>query len=550
MQLNKEQKDKYFKWQPLLLALVLILGIVIGDLLSSNDNKIIFRDKIVQPKGELDKVSEVLKYIDAQYVDTVNTEHLTDVAIERIMEELDPHSYYIDESEIKEINEKTKGDFEGIGIEFLMLDDTISVIRTVDQGPAEKAGIKAGDQILSAEGINLANGVGLDSIRNVIKGPSGSKVEVRVRREPVDSTFKLSITRGKIPYHSVLHSFAIDSNTAFIKLAHFNGNAYREFMQAMEEYASNEKIDRLIIDLRDNPGGYLQEVVKILSQLFNEKGKLLVYTQGRNTSKIEYKSSGMNFFKVDQVAVFINEHSASASEIMAGAIQDWERGVVVGRRSFGKGLVQEQFALSDGSAIRITTAKYHTPTGRLIQRPYENGEYKNHVDRRYESGEFFIKDSIETIDSLTYKTKQGNILYAGKGIIPDIFVPKDSIEFNPFIQNTYKHLSAFIYKKVQQDRVNGALPKNPEAWWSSFQLTDTIWENWLDYLKQKEVQADLDIKALDEVKMVFGETYRFYYIYYAFSIGEAIELEMPADPYWQALRSHWAIKGKYTEAEN
>lgn len=549
MQFNKDQKDKFFQWQPLLFAIILVLGILIGKMLSTQTEQIIFKNQIVEPKGKMDRVSEVLKYIDAQYVDTVNTDHLTEVAIESIMEELDPHSYYITRSDIKDLNEKTKGDFEGIGIEFLIVEDTISIIKTIENGPSEKAGLQSGDQIIEANGIDLTDSLSLDSIRNIIKGPTGSVVDVKVNRKLADTVLSLSLKRAKIPYHSVLHSFMLDSNTTYIKLAHFNGNSYREFMEAIEEHVEDNTIEKLVIDLRDNPGGYLQEVVKILSQLFNEKGKMLVYTKGRGAQNIEYKSSGHNFFTIDKVAVFINENSASASEILAGAIQDWERGIVLGRRSFGKGLVQEQFELSDGSAIRLTTAKYHTPTGRLIQRPYGNGDYKNFLDKRLESGEFFALDSIKTIDSLTYQTKQGNILYAGKGIIPDIFVPRDSVEFNPFIQESFKHLSAFVYKKVQNDRIKGQLPDNPQQWWQEFDLNDEIWNDWLSNLEDQDVDTELEVAELMDIRSKFEETYRFYYIYYTFSIAEAIELEMREDKYWKALQPHWYMEGKFTNAK-
>lgn len=547
MQFSDKQKEIYFQWQPLILAVVLVLGIIIGDWMSNEPGKVIFKDRIIRTKSSADKVSDVLKYIQAQYVDTVNMDQLTDVAVERIMEELDPHSYYIDRSEIKELNEKTEGDFEGIGIEFMMIDDTIFVIRTMDEGPAEKAGLQSGDQILEAGGIDMTTGLGLDSIRDIVKGSSGSQIDLLVKRKLKDTVFEISVERARIPYHSVTHSFRVDSQTVYVKLAHFNGNAYKEFLQALEKHVLDERIERLIIDLRDNPGGYLQEVVKILSQLFREKEKLLVYTQGRNTQKVEYESTGLNFFDLGTVAVFMNEHSASASEIMAGALQDWERGIVVGRRSFGKGLVQEQFELSDGSAIRLTTAKYHTPAGRMIQRPYDDGKYEDYIEKRLKAGEFFAKDSIEVVDSISFKTKRGNVLYSGKGIIPDIFVSKDSIEFDPFVEKTFKHLSAFIFRDVMQARLNNELPAEPVAWWENFKFNDNTWDSWMLYLNKNGVDTSIEAQRLSNIKEAFAETYRFYFVYYAYSVGSSIELEFPNDPYWEALKSEWSTEGKFTD---
>lgn len=551
MSKQKDSLDKYLKWQPLLLAAALAVGILLGGLLNSHSPKIIFKERIVGQRSQVDKVSQVLKFIESQYVDTQNIDRLSEVAIEAILDELDPHSYYIDQQELADVNERTKGDFEGIGIEFIVVDDTLNVIRTVPNGPAENAGVIPGDQILMADGISIAGVPNLlDSIKQAIKGPAGTIARLLIKRSLGKDLEEVEVQRGHIPYHAVRYDHLFSEDIGYIQLHHFNGNAYSEFMESLESLAGeDEYLEHLIIDLRNNPGGYLQEVVKILSQLFKDKGKLMVYTNGRNAKKVEYTSTGMNYFAVGEIAVWVNEQSASASEILAGAIQDWERGIILGRRTFGKGLVQEQFELSDGSAIRLTTSRYHTPTGRLIQRPYDSVDYINYLDRRAENGELYIVDSMEILDTVSFKTPSGKAIKSGAGIIPDIFIPRDSFTNLPFVKSSYSHIAQYIYKDIRKERKANTLirPDNLSDWWERTVFTDEKWQDWITYLDQKGEPTDLDLQWLPQVKEHLEAVYKFYYVNYAIGFEDAMEHDLKEDPFFKQSRAFFLSEEQVTE---
>ncbi len=443
----------FWPWQPILLATVFIFGIIIGGTLDIyNPQTADASDKSkkgwTRSKSDHYKLVEALRFIDAQYISDVNSDELMDIALRAVFDSLDPHSFYISQGEFQDVNERTRGDFEGIGVEYVRIEDTVVVVRVIDEGPAKEAGIRSGDKILRANGISLSNIESTDSIKKLIKGPAGSEVALQVLHPTGPDPNVYQVKRNKIPYHSVDFSGKIDSNIGYIKLSHFNGNAYQEFMEALESLSSDYKIDKLIIDVRDNPGGYLSEVVKILSQLFIDGGRLLVSTENGEGLQKEFKSTGKNFYTVEHIAVLVNSNSASASEILAGALQDWERGIVFGQRTYGKGLVQEQFGLTDGSAIRLTTAKYLTPSGRMIQRPYKQTDYSNSNAKRLKSGEFFSADSIKHLDSTSFKTQYGSPLVSGEGIIPDEFISLDSFIFSDCYFWSSSFYQKFIYEYI------------------------------------------------------------------------------------------------------
>ncbi len=370
--------------------------------------------------------SEIINYIEEEYVDPVNKSELQDKTIAYLLQELDPHSYYITPEEYAAMNEPLEGSFDGIGVQFIIQKDTIVIVEPLSGGPSEKVGIKAGDRIIKVnDSIIAGTGIRNPDVLKLLKGPKGSKVKVTIRRRNSED-LDFTITRDKIPIQSIDVAYMLNDTTGYIKVARFAKTTYNEFVTQVEKLRKSGA-RKLVIDLRGNGGGFMDAAIKMLDEFF-EKGVLLVYTEGRNHPKQTYYSTGHGQFKDLSLAVLIDEGSASASEIFAGAIQDNDRGLIIGRRSFGKGLVQEQTNWPNGAATRLTIARYYTPSGRSIQKPYgENPEeYNEEYIHRYDNGELFDVDSIHVNDSLVYKTSKGRIVYGGGGIIPDIFVPADT----------------------------------------------------------------------------------------------------------------------------
>ena len=390
---------RWSTWLPLLLALALVLGMLIGMELQTVTPTVVISDATASsgPSYGQGKIEELIRYIEAKYVDEVDRDKLIQEAIDNILENLDPHSNYISAEQLKDVNDQLEGNFDGIGVEFLIVEDTVVVVAALAGGPSESVGILAGDKIVEVEGKPIA---GLDKtnrdIVNLLKGEKGSAVNIGVIRGSNPIVQNFNIVRDEIPMHSVDVSYMADQKTGYIKLNRFSATTYEEFMKGVEKMIEEDEMEDLIIDLRHNPGGYLKQATNILSQLFKDKEKLLVYTKGRSVNRDEYESTGRPFFDIGNITVLIDEGSASASEILAGAIQDHDRGVILGRRSFGKGLVQEQYKLRDGSALRLTVARYYTPSGRSIQKPYEDAkEYDNDMQDRYESGELSNEEKIK-----------------------------------------------------------------------------------------------------------------------------------------------------------
>ncbi|MBR4088787.1 MAG: PDZ domain-containing protein [Bacteroidales bacterium] len=380
------------------------------------------------------KIGQTLFYIERLYLDTANIERLTDNALVSIMKELDPHSSYISKKDIQAMNEPLQGNFDGIGVEFALINDTLTINSTIPGGPSEKVGIRAGDKIVAVDGeVISGTGLTIERVHKYLRGPKGTKVKVSVVRRGVQEPLEFVITRDKIPLNSIDSYYMIGDGIVYLRLTRFAATSYKEMLEALSSLKVMPK--GIILDFRGNPGGYLMAAIQIANE-FLEEGELIVYTEGRTVKKMEDHANGSGILQNVPVAILIDENSASASEIVSGAIQDWDRGTIIGRRSFGKGLVQQQLPLPDGSALRLTVARYHTPSGRVIQSPYEEGkkdEYYKKLMERYSRGESFSKDSIHFADSLVFKTlKKGRTVYGGGGIMPDIFIPQDTSHYTPF----------------------------------------------------------------------------------------------------------------------
>lgn len=374
------------------------------------------------------KFGRLLRLIDGFYVDSANVDELTEKAIVHMLSELDPHSVYVSKEEVDKMNEPLVGNFEGIGISFNIFKDTLLITTIIPGGPSEKVGLRAGDRILQVDGKNIAGtGMKNSDVVNLIRGEKGTTVAITVLRRNAGELLDFSIVRDKIPIHSLDASFMLDNETGYIRLNKFSATTTDEFTAAMSDL-KGQNLKNLILDLRGNGGGYLKTAVEIADQ-FLENNRVIVYTEGLHDSKKEYKASAKGIFNNGNLIILVDEASASASEIVSGAVQDWDRGLIIGRRSFGKGLVQKPYFLTDGSMVRLTTAHYYTPSGRNIQKPYDNGveSYKRDYLDRLSTGQLFSADSITLADSLKFKTLvNGRNVYAGGGVMPDIFIPMDT----------------------------------------------------------------------------------------------------------------------------
>ncbi|GET21278.1 S41 family peptidase [Prolixibacter denitrificans] len=402
------------------------------------------------------KFGRVLRLIQTFYVDTTNLKSLTEDAIRKVLSDLDPHSVYISAKEVEEMNEPLQGNFEGIGISFNIHQDTLMVLTTIPGGPSEKVGLRPGDRIVTVDGKNIA-GIGLtnQNVFDMLRGDKGTKVNLQIKRKGEKNLLDFTIVRDKIPIHSLDAAYMLDKNIAYVKLNRFAATTPDEFLKAMDNLQNKNKVEGLVLDLRGNGGGYLRAAIDLADQ-FLPNHRLVVYTKGIHSPKREYFATGSGDFENGKVVILVDEGSASASEIVTGAIQDWDRGVVIGRRTFGKGLVQQPFMLSDGSMIRLTTAHYYTPSGRNIQKPYSKGikEYRNDYLERFEHGEFFSRDSINLPDSLlTHTLVTKRKVYGGGGIMPDIFVPMDT-------SVNYRYYNELVRKNVLFPFVVGYMDKN------------------------------------------------------------------------------------------
>jgi carboxyl-terminal processing protease len=467
-------KKKLQVWLPLIFSLVMIAGMFFGFKLhqEAGGQSFFQRDKKTS-------LQEVLDNIKNHYVDKIGLDSLQDDAISEIMSHLDPHSVYIPAQDVESANEELKGNFEGgVGIEFNRFNDTVHVLYVIPGGPSDKAGIHIGDKIIKIDDSTLVNkGLFNDDIKKMIRGKEGSKVKLTVLRGSSMQNF--DVVRGTIPLPSLDASYMIDATTGYIKLKRFAETTYHEFMQAMENL-KKQGMQKLILDLRDNPGGFVDQATNIADE-FLDGDKLIVYTQGANVAKQEYTASKEGIFEQGKLAVLVDELTASASEILTGALQDWDRATIIGRRTYGKGLVQGQYGLNDGSEIRLTIARYYTPSGRSIQKPYDKGRkiYDEDILDRYHNGELFYADSIHySKDQKTYKTKiQKRTVYGGGGIVPDIFVPLDTSIFTRSVTQLYLdgRFNNFVYK-YYIDKVNlFDQYKSPSDFAARYQNSADVW---------------------------------------------------------------------------
>lgn len=488
---------KFNIYLPLLFSLVmaagLYLGYRIGHRASAGDPS-----SFIMPVHSGGKLDNILHYIEQDYVDTVNSSQLENNAIKGMLEKLDPHSQYITAEEFNEMNDPLLGSFEGIGVSFRIEKDTITVINPLKGGPSEKVGIMAGDRIVRIDdslvaGVKVTN---RDAMRK-LKGKKGTTVAVKVHRRGVDGLLPFTITRDVIPTYSLDISYMVNSNTGYIKLNKFAATTHEEFLEAATKL-KEEGMTRLILDLRGNTGGYLKAATELADE-FLAQGKLIVYTQGNNRPKSYTFANREGLLENEELIVLIDEGSASASEIVAGAIQDNDRGTIVGRRSFGKGLVQEQLAMRDGSALRLTVARYYTPTGRSIQKPYDGDFEKYHHEswERYENGEMTNADSIPHTDTVKYITPKGKIVYGGGGITPDVFVPLESDSslyfYNRLANSGLIFQYAFDYADLH--RAELAKFKTVEAFSKGFAMTDTQFAELLRLAAGKGIERPQSISS-------------------------------------------------------
>jgi carboxyl-terminal processing protease len=416
---------------PVFIALSLAIGILIGIYLPGRNQ--------APPNANIrlknDKINSIIKIIEESYVDTVNKRELEEAAIPAMLKKLDPHSIYIPAKDLKRANEPLQGNFEGIGISFNMLTDTILVISTIPGGPSEKTGLLAGDKIIYVnDSLVAGKRISEEGVMGLLKGPRGTNVKLKILRRGHNELLPFEITRDKIPIYSVDVAYMVNNNTGYIRVNSFAMKTFEEFMKGLKELKA-KGMTKLILDLRGNSGGVMEAAIQIANQFLKE-GQLIVYTKGRTQPRDEAKATGKGEFETGDLVVLIDEMSASASEILAGAIQDNDRGTIIGRRSFGKGLVQEPIMFADGSGMRLTIARYYTPTGRSIQKPYDKGidKYYDDLNERYARGEFEISDSIHFSDSLKFTTPEGRSVYGGGGIMPDKFVPADTVGFSGYFQ--------------------------------------------------------------------------------------------------------------------
>lgn len=434
---------------PIIVAVAVSAGILIGRMLPVNSD-IQYHSNI---KSRNDKLSNIMSIIEASYVDTVNRNQLTEAAIPAILKKLDPHSIYIPAKDYARANEPLRGNFEGIGISFNMMTDTILVISTIPGGPSEKLGLLPGDKIIYVnDSLVAGRKVSEERVMGMLKGAKGTVVKVKILRNGSRELIPFEITRDKIPIYSVDVDYMVNDNTGYIKINSFAVTTYEEFMKGLADMRS-KGMKKLIVDLRGNSGGVMEAAIRIANEFLKE-GQLIVYTMGRAQPRNEARATGKGVFQDGDLVVLIDEWSASASEILAGAIQDNDRGTIIGRRSFGKGLVQEPVDFSDGSGLRLTIARYYTPTGRSIQKPYTEGfdKYYDDLNERFNHGEFEVSDSIQFSDSLKFTTPGGKTVYGGGGIMPDRFVPVDTTMMSAYLAKVRALVYRFALKYTETNR--------------------------------------------------------------------------------------------------
>lgn len=481
------KKIKGYIW-PTLLALAVAIGIFIGGKLHFNDSP----EKLFSTNSKKDKLNRLIDYIDYEYVDDVDTDSIVDVTVNNILGKLDPHSVYIPKDEMKDVAESMKGDFAGIGVSFYMYRDTITVIRTIKNGPSYISGIKPGDRILMADtdtlyGKRIVN----DDVVSTLKGKIGTKVNLKVYRKTENKIINMSVVRDRVPIRSVEAYYMLTKDMGYIKINRFAESTFDEFKDALRKLKLRGA-EKLTLDLRDNPGGYLGIAEKLADEFLGDD-KLILFTKNKKGRVKKAYATKKGDFENREVYVLINERSASASEIIAGALQDNDIGTIVGRRSFGKGLVQREMDLGDGSAVRLTVSRYYTPTGRSIQKSYKDGnhDYYQRFMERYASGELQSADSIKVADSLKFVTPKGKVVYGGGGIIPDVFVPigNNQEEAIESMDDTYQFFARFVFEHLEEDRtMYDSYEQN--QFLDEFQVDDILFDNFIQFVLDRKIKLD------------------------------------------------------------
>lgn len=471
---------------PIIMAVCVVVGVLIGTFCANH----FAGDRLQIINSGSSRLTNLLHVIDDQYVDAVDIDSLVDKAIPQILGELDPHSVYIPAAEAKQAEDDLKGSFSGVGIEFTIREDTVRVQNVLPNGPSERAGLLAGDKIVTVDGKSfVGKDITNDIAMKTLKGPKDSKVKIGVLRYGSKTPKIFEITRGNVIQHSITSTYMLDETTGYIKIRNFGENTYPEFLAALAQL-SQQRAENLVIDLRDNTGGLLQ-AVSLMANEFLDKGQLIVYTEGRRSPREDIVADGRGAYKQMPLVVLINEISASASEIFAGAIQDNDRGTIVGRRSFGKGLVQQQMNFTDGSLLRLTVARYYTPSGRCIQKPYLPGQglkYEEDLLERYENGELYSADSIHN-NGKAFKTSIGRIVYDGGGITPDVFVPEDTLGMTSYYKEAAMSglIMQFAYQYTDNNRQQLKAFSTAEEM-NAFLDKQPLVDNFANYAESKGMQ--------------------------------------------------------------
>ncbi|MFQ9504165.1 MAG: S41 family peptidase [Alistipes indistinctus] len=452
------KNNKFTLILPTVVAVSIAVGILLGGVVFKNTPPVPRRGNLVAPGSG--KLNMLLSLIENRYVDTVSMDSITEKTIPFILEELDPHSVYVPAKDMAQMNESLDGEFDGIGVMFNMATDTVIVLNVINSGPSSKVGVLGGDRIITINDTIVA-GVKMrqDEVMKRLRGPRGSKVKLGIQRVGVKDLVPITVTRGVIPIYCINAAYMIGPETGYIVFAQFSRNAHKELMDAVDRLKA-QGMKKLILDIRSNPGGFLDQAIEIANEFLPAR-KMIVYTVERGGEQSRQYSNGKGRLQDIELAVLVDEGSASSSEILAGALQDNDRGTIIGRRTFGKGLVQEQIPFPDGSAVRLTIARYYTPSGRSIQKPYDKGseDYNNDLMNRYEHNEMFSADSIHFADSLKYFTAGGRTVYGGGGIMPDRFVPADTTDITPYLREvTGRNIALPLY-----DRICRSSPQRAES---------------------------------------------------------------------------------------
>jgi carboxyl-terminal processing protease len=490
---------------PIWLSIAAAIGIYIGVWLTQNAMQ--NASPVVVPTSTTstyNKLNEVLNIIDEAYVDTINKHKLVEDILPQVLKDLDPHSVYVPKDEVESMNEDLEGSFSGIGVQFNIQNDTIMIVDVIAGGPSERLGILPGDRIVMVNDSNFTGkSISNNKVVKTLRGKKGTVVKVGIKRNGSNKIWDFSITRDDIPVNSVDIAYPITPTIGYIKISRFGANTYNEFLTQLMWLREKEGCKDFIIDLRNNSGGYLSAAIYMINEWL-PKGQLIVYTEGRNYRRENAVADGTGRFKNNNVCVLINEWSASASEIFAGAIQDQDRGWVIGRRSFGKGLVQQQMPLSDGSEMRLTIARYYTPSGRCIQKPYKQGEvdeYDADIENRYEHGEFFAQDSIVQNDSVVYYTSLGRKVYGGGGVMPDYFVGQDTTQYTPYYRQAFNSMVLYNFCFSYTDK-NRATLKKYKTWQelTAYLETTSYVEEFIQYAEKKGIKRnDKEIKQSEKL---------------------------------------------------